>query len=415
MRFARIVLATVWVVASGIAAPAAMADTFTMKVDTYFKKTTAQSSSLPASDKCFLRAGQAIGAVNKGIISGHWQITLAGSLSGCSFTAGYVFADHVTVSGNASGYTYPLPSGVLGSGWCVCRSVGTSPHIGQDTYTNSGTMRAVAVHSGVVESVTFDASCGYFVSLRDDRGALWRYVHLNQPGVSQGARVTNGQQLATISAYPQSACGTGPHLHWERRAAGPFGDSATGKDCGQGYRSCYYDPVKPWRTTLTKMPSFTAFTPIAAPIAATTSRSGADAMVAPTLQCKNAPSQYARVDIASLAGLSSAASAGIDVSLRYVTREGRRVAVAGAAFVANPKNVCDADRGRNCIVSWTLLNQSADGHWRRVFQDPAVFNKAPARLAEEAACAADAWNGRSVVVMRDLNGRRYVTSFDSAP
>jgi Peptidase family M23 len=414
MRFARIVLTTVWLAVSAMAAPAAMADTFTMKVDTYFKKTTAQSGSLPASDKCFLRAGQAIGAVNKGIISSHWQITLAGALSGCGFTSGYLFADHVTVSGNPSGYTYPLPSGVLGSGWCVCRSVGTSPHIGQDTYTTSGTMRAVAVHSGIVESITFDSSCGYFVSLRDDRGAVWRYVHLNQPGVSQGARVTNGQQLATISAYPGSACGTGPHLHWERRAAGPFGDSATGKDCGQGYRSCYYDPVKPWRTTLTKLPSFASFTPVAAPKSTSAASTSSDT-VTPTLQCKNAPSQYARVDIASLSGLSSAASAGIDASLRYADREGRRVAVAGAAFAANPKNVCDADRGRNCIVSWTLLNQTADGGWRRVFHDPAVFNNTPVRVAEEATCAADGWNGRSVIVLRDLNGRRYIANFAATP
>ncbi len=402
MRFARMVLVAVL----GLAAPSVMADTFTMKVSTYFKKTTAQSGSLPASDKCLLNASQAIGAVNKGIVGTHWQITLAGSLSGCGFTSGYLFVDHVTVSGNPSGYTYPLPSGVLGSGWCVCRSVGTSPHIGQDTYTNSGTMRAVAAHSGVIESLTFDAGCGYFINLRDDRGALWRYVHLNQPSVSQGARVTNGQQLATISAYPTSACGTGPHLHWERRSAGPFADSSTGKDCGQGFRSCNFDPVKPWRTTLAGVSGFPTFTPVAGTIE--TARS-IDATT-PALVCKQAPSRYPRVDMATVAGLPSAASAGIDVSLRYVLREGRRVAVADARFANNTKNTCDADRNSNCIVGWTLLNQTADG-WRRVFHDPAVFNNLPARVAEEATCAADGWNGRSVIVLRDLNGKRYAAEF----
>jgi hypothetical protein len=402
MRLVRIVLAAALV----FAAPTAMADTFTMKVATFFKKTTGQSGSLPASDKCQLNAGQAIGAVNKGIVSGHWQITLAGALSGCGFTSGYIFVDHVTVSGNPSGHTYPMPSGVLGSAWCVCRSVGTSPHIGQDTYTTNGTMRAVAIHSGVIESLTFDSSCGYFIGLRDDRGALWRYVHLNQPSVSQGARVTNGQQLATISSYPLSACGTGPHLHWERRSAGPFNDSATGKDCGQGFRSCNFDPVKPWRTTAasTAMPTFT-------PIAGKAQSSRLLDAVTPTLVCKNAPSRYPKVDIATLAGLPSAASAGIEVSLRYTLREGRQVAVADARFGANQKNACDADRGRNCIVGWSLMNQTADGGWRRVFHDPAVFNKAPARVAEEATCAADGWNGRSLMVLRDLSGKRYVAEF----
>jgi murein DD-endopeptidase MepM/ murein hydrolase activator NlpD len=401
MRFANALFAVVL----AAAAPAAMADTFTMKVETFFKKTTGQSGSLPASDKCLLRANQAIGAVNKGIVSGHWEVTLAGALSGCGFTSGYLFVDHVTVSGNPSGYTYPLPSGVLGSGWCVCRSVGTSPHIGQDTYTNSGTMRAVAAHSGIVESVTFDSSCGYFVSLRDDRGALWRYVHLNQPSVAQGARVTNGQQLATISAYPTSACGTGPHLHWERRSAGPFGDASTGKDCGQGFRSCNWDPVKPWRTTVAATFS---------PAAASSPKLVAAPSAAPALACKQAPSKYARVDATSFAGLPSAASAGLRVSLRYAEREGQSVAIAGASFAGNAKNTCDADRGRNCIVSWTLLNQTADGGWRRVFHDPATLNSVPGRVAEEATCAADGWNGRSVVVLRDLNGKRYVAPFGQA-
>lgn len=385
--------------------PFAMADTFTAKVQTFFKKTTDQASSLPATSKCLVNAGQSLGAINRGIVNGHYQVTLAGSFGSCGFSDGYLFVDHFTVSGGTSSYTYPMPSGVLGSAWCACRSVGTSPHIGQDTYTTSGGMRAVAVESGVVESISFDSSCGYFVSLRDDRGALWRYVHLNLPGVSQGARVSNGQQLATISAYPTSGCGTGPHLHWERLSAGPFGDSATGKDCGQGYRSCNYDPVKPWRTSLASA---------SAPVAAFTLVAGKDAANrTPVLACKHAPSQYASVDVASLLALPSTASAKIDVSLRWSKREGQQVAVAAASIAGNSANACGADGGRNCIVSWTLLNQTADGSWRRAFHDPATFNTAPKRVAEEATCAADGFTGRSLVVVRDLKGRSYVANFDA--
>jgi hypothetical protein len=401
MRF-RVLLFTAALLA--LASPVAMADTFTAKVQTYFKRTTDQAGSLPATSKCLVNAGQALGAINRGIVNGHYQVTLAGSFGSCAFSDGYLFVDHFTVSGTTTGYTYPMPSGVLGSAWCVCRSVGTSPHIGQDTYTNSGGMRAVAVQSGVVESVTFSSSCGYFVSLRDDRGALWRYVHLNQPGVSQGTRVTNGQQLATISSYPTSACGTGPHLHWERLSAGPFADSATGKDCGQGYRSCNFDPVKPWRTTFAAA-SVAASTPVAVADTRTVEQT-------PVLACKHAPSQYARVDIASLRALPSAASAGIDVSLRWSKREGQQVAAAAASIAGNSANACDADGGRNCIVSWTLLNQTADGSWRRAFHDPATLNTAPSRVAEEATCAADGFTGRSIIVLRDLKGRRYTANFN---
>lgn len=383
-----------------VSVPAA-AETFTTTVATYFKQSTAQASDLPAAKKCYLAQGAKIGATNHGIVNGHYNVTLAGPLGSCGFSYGYLFKDHVTVAGGGgSGYTLPLANGQYGSGWCVCRSVGTSPHIGQDLNSSDSPERAVAIAAGRIESVSFDASCGYILSLRDGGGALWRYVHLNSPAVGQGASVSKGQQIATISAYPKAACGTGPHLHYERRSAGAFGDGETGKNCGQGYRSCYWDPIKPFRSSKTAA----AASPVQVASAPTTAM--------PALACKVAPSAYASVDAGAFAGLPSTRAAGLQVTLDYVARNGQRVAVASAAFAGNAANACRADRG-NCVTGWTLYNQSRDGTWRRVFHDPATLNVPARRVAEEATCAADGFNGRSVLVVRDRKGQRYAQAFDA--
>jgi murein DD-endopeptidase MepM/ murein hydrolase activator NlpD len=380
----------------------------------YFKTSTADSSTLPASSKCLIAAGNYTLAAPADAEGTHYRLTMAKAISGCGFQSGFMFHANTSLAdpGNASStnYTFPLEGGVLGSGWCVCRSVGTSPHIGQDTYTLSGTMRAVAIANGVVDDRFFDASCGNFLVIRDDGGALWRYVHLNTPSVSIGQRVTAGQQLATISSYPTSSCGTGPHLHYERRSAGAFADSAVGKDCGQGYKSCNYDPLKPFRNASTA-----ASAKAAVPLQAAQSPllDNVDQEVRPVLACRYDPKAYSKADTRNVAGAAEAKQSGIRTQLSFQEREGFQVAVASAAFADNPQNVCNASKGRNCIVSWSLLSETRDGSWRRVFHDPAVQNNAPARVAEEAFCQASQSTGRSMLILRDLRGNRYVSRFEN--
>jgi murein DD-endopeptidase MepM/ murein hydrolase activator NlpD len=382
----------------------------------YLKTSTADSSTLPVSSKCLVAAGNYTLAAPADAEGTHYRFTFAKAISGCVFRSGYMFHANSSLadpgSASSTNYTFPLDGGVLGSGWCVCRNVGTSPHIGQDTYTLSGTMRAVAIANGVVDDRFFDASCGNFLVIRDDGGALWRYVHLNTPSVSIGQRVTAGQQLATISSYPTSSCGTGPHLHYERRSSGAFADSPTGKDCGQGYKSCNYDPLKPFRSAKTAANSTASLQSTQSQQSPFVHDNVSDE-VRPVLACRYDPKAYGKVDTRAVLGTSDANKAGIRTELSFVEREGYRVAVASAAFADNPQNICSAVKGRNCIVSWTLLSETNDGSWRRVFHDPAVQNNAARRVPDEAFCQASQSTGLSVLVMRDLRGNRYVSRFEN--
>ena len=64
--------------------------------ETFLKTTIAQSSALPSSDKCVLRAGVSIRFVALGRSeNGHRWAQLARSPDGCSLRQGYVFEEHV--------------------------------------------------------------------------------------------------------------------------------------------------------------------------------------------------------------------------------------------------------------------------------------------------------------------------------
>jgi murein DD-endopeptidase MepM/ murein hydrolase activator NlpD len=142
-----------------------------------------------------------------------------------------------------SEYVFPVISGDFGSMWCVCRSVGTSPHVGQDINGASGIPEvSVAMSNGVVLDVSFDSACGWSVWFEDSHQSTWRYLHLNQPRVRVGQVVARGQALGAHADYPQASCGTGPHLHLERRSPGVHGSPEEFRSCQYGRSSCYYNP-----------------------------------------------------------------------------------------------------------------------------------------------------------------------------
>lgn len=73
--------------------------TVTAVNDTVLKRTTAQSSSLPASDKCLLAAGTRFDVTAEPEPAGsHVRVTLAEALPGCSLSGGYLYAPHVTTA-----------------------------------------------------------------------------------------------------------------------------------------------------------------------------------------------------------------------------------------------------------------------------------------------------------------------------
>ena len=148
----------------------------------------------------------------------------------------------------ASSYVFPVMAGKMGSSWCVCRSIGTSPHVGQDLVDGGvGTQKSVALSNGKIQKVSFDPACGWSVMFQDSMGSDWRYVHLNEPYVKVGQVVARGSVLGINRDYPKEGCGTGAHLHLERRSSGRWGSAEEFATCQYGRQSCYYNPVTPLR------------------------------------------------------------------------------------------------------------------------------------------------------------------------
>lgn len=88
-------------------------------------------------------------------------------------------------------------------------------HKGIDYAAPTGTgVRATA--DGVVETASFDRGYGNVVVLRHQQKYTTLYGHLSRfaPGVSRGARVTQGQVIGYVGS---TGLATGPHLHYEFR------------------------------------------------------------------------------------------------------------------------------------------------------------------------------------------------------
>ncbi|RUR39235.1 peptidoglycan DD-metalloendopeptidase family protein [Vreelandella populi] len=86
-----------------------------------------------------------------------------------------------------------------------------SPHNGTDFAMPIGTA-VVAPANGRVERVANHPAAGRYIVVRHDNGYRTRYLHLSQPLVSQGDRVTMGERIALSGNTGRS---TGPHLHYE--------------------------------------------------------------------------------------------------------------------------------------------------------------------------------------------------------
>jgi hypothetical protein len=74
----------------------ATADTVRVDTSTWFKRTTADSTTLPAADKCWVNSGSLLGAgAASAVVSNHYAATLDTALAGCAFSSGYFYAPHV--------------------------------------------------------------------------------------------------------------------------------------------------------------------------------------------------------------------------------------------------------------------------------------------------------------------------------
>ncbi len=357
-----------------------------LTADSYLKKSAKQASQLPASEKCYLPIGlYPLGAGASSFGEEHYKITLASNLPNCSFNSGYVYYDHTNwkqpyVEPSEPDFTFPLPGGYYTSGWCKCRNIGTSPHIGQDI-SKAGTKNAIAVQDGKVTSTTYSSSCGYISYIKDEWGTNWRYVHLNRPAVAEGRKIDQGQHFASISQYPKSGCGSGPHLHFERRSAGYFGDSSTGKSCQNGYRSCYYDPIKPWRSGYNSKQ-----------VSSRQDSSKQDIKVVNWSQSDSSMPSSCKVPLANLAqiererfesyGISN--NQNITVNFEIIDRHDLPSLFNASAYLDNNKtNLC---KGNRCAVHWQLVAESNEGQLTTIFYHNRTRNVALLRETEEKFC-----------------------------
>jgi len=144
----------------------------------------------------------------------------------------------------------PLLSHQVTSGWCVKRSVGTCPHIGVDLIPGSGGMNSYAIGTGSVEKIKDVGGCGFQSQFRDNKKALWGYLHIGKPSYAVGHKLFAGELIGAWYGG-NSSCVTGPHLHLERLEPGSYGGEKTGGNhCGTGYRNCNYDAYTPLKTML---------------------------------------------------------------------------------------------------------------------------------------------------------------------
>ena len=375
--------------------------TLSLAGTTFFKKTTADSSTLAAADKCQLSVGNYALTKAATTSGSHYSITLAKAIAGCGFTSGFVFFQPTYLAEPnpapaPTSYQIPMPSGIaLGGGfaWCVCRDVGTSPHIGQDWNADIAE-KSVALANGTIVDKSFSSACGHTLVLRDTGGADWTYRHLNSNAISVNQTVTKGQFLGNHSSYPTSDCGTGPHLHLERRSAGIFADSARFQSCEAGPEPCNFDPNKP-------------FVAKSLQAAETGDLAVSDvASVGETLkpaQCRANPAGYPEVDEALLANYPAAGTAISAVAMAQAAGDQRQLTV-GAAISGNSANVCS--RG-NCLTAMSVIAELEDGTFKRILHDGSIKNRPSAVLAEEANCLPPSATGKVILLLKDQRGAKY--------
>jgi hypothetical protein len=301
----------------------------------------------------------------------------------------------------------PMPSGFTTSDWCVCRNVGTSPHIGWDL-VNNGSMTSVAIESGTITSgPTLNGGCGWELQLTDRFGTKWYYRHLNKPNLTNGQSIAAGATIGLHRDYPSSSCGTGAHLHFERLSAGFFGDASVSKNCTGVLKSCNWDPRKPFpafaRASIQDQ-SPLVFSDVAE---ATPTELSAEE-IARNRVCRVNPAQYAEVDAQAMFGNSQSAALNVQLNAKAVDDEPSYPAMrltGNASFAGNLGNHCV--KGAQCIVSWELYAETTSGSWQRLFADPTVRNQPVVLDADSAWCAPADASGNYRARIHDNAGRSY--------
>lgn len=107
-------------------------------------------------------------------------------------------------------------SGIISSRFGARSSMRSSAHTGLDIATATGTP-VVAAASGTVTFSGWKGSYGYLLVITHSNGVQTYYGHCSKLYYQAGAKVSQGQTIATVGSTGNS---TGPHLHFEIRVNG---------------------------------------------------------------------------------------------------------------------------------------------------------------------------------------------------
>ncbi|MFF3418204.1 peptidoglycan DD-metalloendopeptidase family protein [Streptomyces sp. NPDC002698] len=123
-------------------------------------------------------------------------------------------------TGTSSGYTLPVASSSVGTGYKVAGGMWSSGyHTGVDFVIPTGTtLKSIA--AGTVVSAGWGGAYGNQVVIQHADGKYSQYAHMSSLSVSAGQTVTEGQQIGLSGATGNV---TGPHLHFEIRTTPDYG------------------------------------------------------------------------------------------------------------------------------------------------------------------------------------------------
>jgi len=132
-----------------------------------------------------------------------------------------------TASGNSIKYgggkfAWPAPNYTRISddyGWRIHPTLGVKKfHNGVDMAAPTGSP-ILAAADGQVVAASYSSSMGNYVMINHGSGLFTIYMHASSLGVSTGASVKKGAQIATVGSTGRS---TGPHLHFGVRMNGEY-------------------------------------------------------------------------------------------------------------------------------------------------------------------------------------------------
>lgn len=270
-------------------------------------------------------------------------------------------------------YVFPLMEGQLGSAWCMCRDIGTSPHIGQDFKSGRVQKTSIAMANLTVVSKRFLGSCGWEIVGQDQGGAKWRFLHLDEPThLVPGSKVWRGEIVGKHSRYPANGggCGAGTHLHLERFSKGILAGEATSNTCQNGRKQCNFDP----RTIFVNKPAVQTEAERLRVVAASKGTTPPPAPTPPVANCVPCSKSQPLAPVLSDAPLATDRDPSRLTARVDILRQGlRRVVKVTAEMPANKTNACAANT--ECAIRWELQVQKQDGTWARLFSDQSVRNR----------------------------------------